>query len=100
MGKQKHTPGIWTADSSEMYTVVDQDGGRLAIATNLKGRYGLAGRREPDEVAANARLMAASPELLEVLKEIIPDYERDDYGTDAIAAKARRVIAKAEGRQP
>lgn len=65
----KHTPGPWTPEFGEAYRVrAQQDGGQVAIMTNLKGRDGLAGRRNGDEVAANARLIAAAPELLEALR--------------------------------
>lgn len=66
----KHTPGPWTPEFGEAYRVrAQQDGGQVAIMKNLKGRHGFAGRRNGDEVAANARLMAAAPELLEALQE-------------------------------
>ena len=69
MSEMKHTPGPWTPEFGEAYRVrAQQDGGQVAIMMNLKGRHGLAGRRNGDEVAANARLMAAAPELLEALQ--------------------------------
>ena len=68
MTEAKYTPGPWTPEFGEAYRVrAKQDGGQVAIMMNLKGRHGLAGRRTGDEVAANARLIAAAPELLEAL---------------------------------
>ena len=68
--KAAHTPAPWIADLGEAYRVrAQQDGGQVAIMMNLKGRHGLAGRRSGDEVAANARLIAASPTMYDYLVE-------------------------------
>lgn len=65
----QHTPGPWTPEFGEAYRVrAQQDGGQVAIMMNLKGRHGLGGRRAGKEVAANARLIAAAPELLNALE--------------------------------
>lgn len=92
----KHTPGPWTPEFGEAYRVrAQQDGGQVAIMMNLKGRHGLAGRRNGDEVAANARLIAAAPELLDALELIA------NTGMDArqCMLTARAAIAKATGEQ-
>ena len=68
--KAAHTPAPWIADLGEAYRVrAQQDGGQVAIMMSLKGRHGLAGRRSGDEVAANARLIAASPTMYDYLVE-------------------------------
>ena len=67
----KHTPGPWTPYFDETYGVLGPDKGRVAICMNLKGAHGLAGRRGGDEVAANTRLIAAAPDLLESIQELI-----------------------------
>ena len=68
--KAAHTPAPWIADLGEAYRVrAQQDGGQVAIMMNLKGQHGLAGRRSGDEVAANARLIAASPTMYDYLVE-------------------------------
>ncbi len=107
----KHTPGPWTPEFGEAYRVrAQQDGGQVAIMTNLKGRDGLAGRRNGDEVAANARLIAAAPELLEAAKLVLEWYEAEDNhsGTDFYQRMQmcrdsedaiRAAIAKATGEQ-
>ena len=49
---------------------------------------------------ANARLIAAAPELLEALKEIIAAADGDGWNQlDASFATARAAIAKAEGEK-
>jgi len=45
---------------------------------------------------ANARLIAAAPELLEALKDVVHFWEQIDCTND-LYVKSRAVIAKAEG---
>lgn len=66
-----HTPGPWKAHFEEAYYVTGPDLGRVAMMMNLKGRHGLGGRRSGAESAANARLIAAAPELLEAAQRMI-----------------------------
>ena len=47
---------------------------------------------------ANARLIAAAPEMLDALKEIMADMD-SDFGTGYDYNKARAAIAKATGAQ-
>lgn len=93
-----HTPRPWAADLGETYAVTAPDKGRVAICTHLKGAHGLGGRRTGDEVAANARLIAAAPDLLEALQALLPDAEANHCGgpdTGARLQRARAAIAKA-----
>ena len=109
----KHTPGPWKAHFEEAYFVTGPDRGRVAMMMNLKGPHGLGGRRSGEESAANARLIAAAPELLEALKQILAAYcgvmrsefdfpsrpwtpERDN---DIDALQAIAAIRKATGEQ-
>lgn len=101
MSEMKHTPGPWTPEFGEAYRVrAQQDGGQVAIMMNLKGRHGLAGRRNGDEVAANARLMAAAPELMDALKALLNYDNLGAYERADVRQKARAAIAKATGGQP
>jgi hypothetical protein len=54
-----------------------------------------------DEVQANARLIAAAPELLEALKALALLVEADYGGFDCLEQwrQAVAAIAKAEGRE-
>ena len=55
---------------------------------------------EVEEMWANARLIAAAPEMLEALRELCADtYLADPINADRMS-KARAAIAKAEGREP
>lgn len=96
----KHTPGPWKAeDLNNMGGAIVTAGSREVART---WGYDMA------DMAANARLIAAAPEMLDALKaaqsrlcEHCPGY-RDDLGqigdhTDECLA-AINAIAKAEGR--
>jgi hypothetical protein len=89
----KHTPGPWKAHFEEAYFVTGPDLGRVAMMMNLKGALGLAGRRSGEESAANCRLIAAAPDLLEALLGVLRVADRKTVEFDA----ARAAIAKAGG---
>lgn len=87
----KHTPGPWEIDSEQPSTVKKfTHGNRLSIAT-VHGGYGEKTRR-----TANARLIAAAPELLEAL-ESFPGFLAETSEGDPWLEKMRYVIAKARG---
>lgn len=97
----KYTPGPWEAEFGETYNVRDAGGGRLAMLTNLKGAYGMGGRRNGDEVAANARLIAAAPDLLEALQGLLAKCAADGWWLKADVIRemdaTSAAIAKATG---
>jgi len=62
MTQGKHTPGPWKVDSGEALKVRNNSG---SIATIMQTH--LTGRRSNDETMANARLIAAAPDMLEAL---------------------------------
>lgn len=94
MSEQKHTPGPWYTDGGACG--VFHDGGTSRIAT-IEGNF-------TSVRIANARLIAAAPELLEALKRIgDPEfrYASDDDEDTQLSmriADARAAIAKATGR--
>jgi len=68
MAEAKHTPGPWICDLGNVaQSIRAPDGGRVATLNHLVGAYGFKGRRNQVEVVANARLLAAAPDLLEAL---------------------------------
>lgn len=86
----KHTPGDWIAIRAggigyfEWFARID--GKARAIASDITDPVtGL-----PSE--ANARLIAAAPDLLEALKDAL------EYIPTTLQGRARSAIAKAEGR--
>jgi hypothetical protein len=98
-----HTPGPWTLDPSRKYyahPVIRHHG--IVVVT-----LAAQGPANNEECRANARLIAAAPELLEALKRacnhLIMDIDRNGKGihsTDSPDALVdfHIVIAKAEGR--
>jgi hypothetical protein len=99
----KHTPGPWVADletypimvrsQSETWPLVDELG-------NEEGRTGVFIANTGDN-KANARLIAAAPDLLEALKVILRDHMAvhgvGDLEMQPALFQARAAIAKATG---
>lgn len=75
MTQFKGTPGPWEIKPEEVdrpYIRIrgTQLGGRFKVANVLSPDYDGVHHREADETRANARLIAAAPELLEALQII------------------------------
>lgn len=98
----KHTPGPWTIELSGYGSIICKDGKSMAVAWP----EGLGGPSFPHE--ANARLIAAAPELLEALLEavecgMVPISSVKDGGASThsrqvrCADMIRAAIAKATG---
>ncbi|BAO70086.1 hypothetical protein [Bordetella bronchiseptica] len=98
----KHTPGPWAIRYDYVVQARSFDDGRLVPVAQP---YGVNG--DGSDLFANARLIAAAPNLLEALEaeeewrgreaagEIDPEW---DYET-MVAAKRRAAISKAKGEQ-
>ena len=94
----KHTPGQWKVSPTEIQTVIGCD---HVVAKALYW----SGSENVTEVVANARLIAASPDLLECLEEAIRGIEwwvemypeMDSEADYEFLIKARAAIAKAKG---
>ena len=90
----KHTPGPWKTlvlPSGKRY-VADYDMKRIAYLPDLPDEYG---------TAANATLIAAAPELLEVCEALLGILTPRQYTKQFpnVYRKAKEVIAKAKGRK-
>lgn len=79
-----HTPGPWHLHDLEENTVCGPD--HLAIGITE------ARARKPEVNSANARLIAAAPDLFASLKEMLDLYIWDSDASD----RAKAAIAKAE----
>lgn len=109
-----HTPGPWTllpeeADKDYLRIRGTRLGGRYKVANvhhiRYEGVHAVVRERDDAESMANARLIAAAPELLEALKGLDEAYcragtpltraERHEDRNRLIAARA--AIAKATG---
>ena len=93
----KHTPGPWTQGHSAsgiecvwLDGHVEPDSGMGSVGTWIDCN-----------TEANARLIAAAPELLEALAEVVRAADGEGWKQlDPNLAKARAAIAKATGEQP
>lgn len=95
----QHTPGPWIADNSRMLTSINAGNKKHIAMVN----YFQCGKPEFDvcgeEHEANARLIAAAPELLEAVNELMADAEDTGEFSYSAMSKARAAIAKAKGEQ-
>lgn len=83
-----HTPGPWE-------TSHDGHGG-IYVGDKNGRQVGFVSLRSEQE--ANARLIAAAPELLEALRDLLADYDGSiEPGESALIDKARAAIAKVKG---
>lgn len=98
MKQAKHTPAPWVVGEknrikgADTTTVCDVSG--WANKTPFDGKSTIRGQGERD---ANARLIAAAPELLEALKDLINCSLDLTAERRQIERYAREVIAKATG---
>lgn len=94
--KTKHTPGPWhiglRQPSSDKF-IYGSNGGEVADC-NMESNF-------PEENLANARLIAAAPELLEALRDalgsLIEARDEHDFNSACTIKIAQDAIAKAEG---
>lgn len=94
----KHTPGPWVVDelkvvNGRLWAAVTTPKGDLVYLTLI-----------PTDVEANARLIAAAPEMLEALRDIkeavvdgLSDGRNEGSALCLIEEIVREAIAKAEG---
>ena len=92
--KDKHTPGPWTANPHNDL-ISDKDGNILAYLRCTK-TTSVGNGWLPME--ANARLVAAAPELFEALEELYNAYlVMEQPRLYKALAEAKKLIAKIEG---
>lgn len=99
MSEFKGTPGPWVIDANDVgskWNIDALNGESVALSHQVSNDKGWSKRD------ANTLLIAAAPELLEVLQEIIDifhvEYNRETrLSIDIIERKARSAIAKALG---
>lgn len=98
----KHTPGPWTAQWDEtnkrckighwFWTAQDKAFPGHYVVLDLK--------RQTPEATANARLIAAAPDLLKALKKLVARCNSDpSMRADMNTLQAHLAIAEAEGEQ-
>jgi len=89
----KHTPGPWVVDPAvrQGFTVYAPKEGFIVGTQDEEGRYGAV------ESEANARLIAAAPDLLALAERIARLPEHGHYLV--LIDEARTAIAKATGEK-
>ena len=109
MADVKHTPGPWTSYpcNLERYSQVITANGAMVQIAMTKEVYGDRRTYEPyEETTANARLIAAAPDLLESLRAFVSPWDGDSVeeiesqsglATSVRIEQARAAIAKATG---
>lgn len=107
--KATHTPGNWSTSKGSLTGAV-WSGNELIASVYPNAPEDWDGRSEfhrVDEMRANARLIAAAPDLLEALKALFEDYKNLADSGDAgnwklenleVGKRALAAIAKAENR--
>lgn len=89
----KHTPGPWLRDGRFVYALNEH--GINAMSLSLPPGIGHYDDKETQE--ANARLIAAAPELLEALQHLLEFADQTGRGCSSQEEAARAAIAKATG---
>jgi len=91
---KQHTPGPWEIVEREQDTprIVGPDG-QADVAILGTGAH------TTEEEEANARLIAAAPDMLEALKYIVA-WKPKDWNPETARDMATAAISKAEGRMP
>lgn len=94
----EYSPGPWRSEGPDEfgdYNIL-HNGDPRAVAVVVSNM------RPPDEVRANARLIAAVCGLYEALDDLLSEwFDADDTGTqdDPFVARARRALAEARGEE-
>lgn len=96
----KHTPGEWRVERTNFrHEIV---AGNTWVAIVLHARESAQAPESREEQEANARLIAAAPELLEACKALIDELKRYEVvrpqAADAVR-RAEEIVRKAGGAQ-
>lgn len=90
-----HTPGPWKAHWNGLWKITTKAGWLVAHLSPPKRAHGVF---EPANVEANARLIAAAPDLLAALQAIVSNQDMaDGEEPRRLIAEARAAIVKAKG---
>jgi len=94
MNMSKHTPGPWkilygAMEGDQYFTIASR------MVPGVIAEYAVPCPRPADEVHANARLIAASPTLLDIAKEIA--HSQCDLGDSERRIRLYQAIREATG---
>ena len=89
--ESKHTPGPWSINGTYEREIKSADGTLLAVAA------GYATKEDTELAAANAMLIAAAPDMFEVIKELYEFSMKTDL-RGPIFPKVEAAYLKATGQ--
>ena len=92
----KHTPGPWHVYGDDKTLIGAADGKMMLAKTNHR-HICQEWSRPVEEAQANARLIAAAPELLVALKNLSAEMMFSTGREQVFVEEARAAIAKARG---
>ncbi len=96
----KHTPGPWVVDEANTNLVARLVNGVYEYVCEVEPSSFSTREYSQDQEEADARLIAAAPELLAALKRMVLDGNCRDANYRALANdQARAAIAKATGEK-
>ncbi|MEM1224586.1 MAG: hypothetical protein AAGJ40_02755 [Planctomycetota bacterium] len=89
-----HTPGPWSTDGTGegLRVVTDRQNATVCRMSWLAGRQGMGGRRKDREVFANARLVAAAPDLLKACKDALQGIQNYQSGNTDTTEDAEMIL--------
>jgi len=95
MNETKHTPGPWERINLTICTQSTRELPCLIIARVYEAGLETQAADSPEQATANARLIAAAPDLLEACNSILP-FLKDLVKRPRSSASAQRIGADAE----
>lgn len=93
----KHTPGPWDRTNLTVHTKSTAERGALGIARVFEAGIETAAADSVFQATANARLIAAAPEMRDTIRKLAELIRRDETAVDAIATEARALLARIDG---
>ena len=92
----QHTPAPWRVehDEADVYVLMDALGGEEDDHLLV---YAADRTEKPEQRLADARLIAAAPDLLRLLDEAVAALEAENTQTALLQDEIRAAIAKARG---
>lgn len=96
MSKSKHTPAPWTLEIDSQFSIYGPDRYSVTAVCKDDDQYG-----SPEQDEANAYLITAAPEMLNLLKDchdVLLSRSLAGGITDQTIMSIRRLVSKAEGQ--
>jgi hypothetical protein len=94
-----HTPSPWHIGRRLRATIEGEEYATLFESVEIPAVAGGGIALVPAHHKADSLLIAAAPDLLEALTDLVNDFDRSVWTKDPMLIKARAAIAKAEGRE-